>query len=106
MLTNRSTVKRCLEGRLQCFVRVSQDKGAYRTLSDQLMFKIFLQRHILQLSSLRTSHTYTKLEPINARIFGPVYQYNYGSRGKNLSEAGKGIPDMYVSFRFGTKLPF
>ena len=36
--------------------------------------------------------------------YGPVRPYNSWGRVKKLSRVGKGIPDMYIEFRFGAKI--
>ena len=36
--------------------------------------------------------------------YGPVRSYNFGGRGKKNIRVRKGIPDMYVAFRFCAKL--
>ena len=36
--------------------------------------------------------------------YGPVRSYNSGGRGKKNIRVRKGIPDMYVAFRFCAKL--
>ena len=51
-------------------------------------------------------HTKREWDPIDVRKFGydvsvrPPVRPDSGSRDKKLCRVGKGVPDMYVAFRF------
>ena len=47
------------------------------------------------------------MEPIDYDVsVGKPARIDSGSRGKKISRVGKGVPDMYVAFRFWRKINF
>ena len=52
---------------------------------------------------LRRENDSKQSDEIQASQRTPVGPYRLWSRGKKLSGVGKGVPDIYVAFRFGAK---